>query len=132
MLSSVGLPLLNGFVGEFLILSGAFQARQVYGILAASGVIWSACYLLWMYQRLFYGQVTNPANKSLTDIDARERVSLWPLAVAALVMGVAPNLWLRFIDPSVSYSLQQYSSGLTAFAPAATHLTQAFMQVIGR
>ena len=132
MLSSVGLPLLNGFVGEFLILSGAFQARQIYGILAATGVIWSACYLLWMYQRVFYGQITNPANKNLTDMDARERVSMWPLAIAALVMGVAPNLWLHFIDPSVSYSLKQFSSGFQAAAPAATHATQALMQVIGR
>ena len=57
MLSSVGLPLLNGFVGEFLVLSGAFQAQAVYGILGATGVIWSACYLLWMYQRVFYGKV---------------------------------------------------------------------------
>ncbi len=64
MLSSVGLPLLNGFVGEFLVLSGAFQAKQIYGILAATGVIWSACYLLWMYQRVFYGDVTNPANSA--------------------------------------------------------------------
>ena len=53
VLASVGLPLLNGFVGEFLVLSGAFQARAVYGISAATGVIWSACYLLWMYQRVF-------------------------------------------------------------------------------
>ena len=65
-------------------------------------------------------------------MDARERVSMWPLAIAALVMGVAPNLWLRFIDPSVSFSLKQFSSGFEAAAPAATHVTQALMQVIGR
>ncbi len=82
MLSSVGLPLLNGFIGEFLVLSGAFQAKQIYGILAATGVIWSACYLLWMYQRVFYGKVTNDENSALPDLDARERVALWPLAVA--------------------------------------------------
>lgn len=132
MLSSVGLPLLNGFVGEFLILSGAFQARQIYGILAATGVIWSACYLFWMYQRVFYGQVTNPVNKNLTDMDARERISMWPLALVALAMGVAPNLWLHFIDPSVSFSLKQFSSGFQAGAPTTTHVTQALMQVIGR
>jgi NADH-quinone oxidoreductase subunit M len=132
MLSSVGLPLLNGFVGEFLILSGAFQARQIYGILAATGVIWSACYLFWMYQRVFYGQVTHPVNNNLQDMDARERVSMWPLAIAALVMGVAPNLWLHSIDPSVSLFLQQFSSGFQAAAPAANHITQALMQVIGR
>src|SRR5205823_7805539 len=56
-LSSIGLPLMNGFVGEFLVLSGSFQAKAIYGVLAASGVIWSACYMLWMYQRVFYGVV---------------------------------------------------------------------------
>jgi len=132
MLSSVGLPMLNGFVGEFLILSGAFQARQVYGILGATGVIWSACYLLWMYQRVFYGQITNPANKSLSDMDARERVSMWPLAIAALVMGVAPNLWLHSIDPSVSYVLTQFTNGLRAAVPATSQMTHALLQVIGR
>jgi len=132
MLSSVGLPLLNGFVGEFMILNGAFQARQLYGILAATGVIWAACYLLWMYQRVFQGQITNPANKNLADLDARERISLWPLALAALVMGVVPDLWLRYISPSVSDALKHFSSGLQASAPAATHATHALMQVIGR
>jgi NADH-quinone oxidoreductase subunit M len=116
MLSSVGLPLLNGFIGEFLILSGAFQAKQLYGILAATGVIWSACYLLWMYQRVFYGEVTVAANKSLPDLDARERVSLWPVAIAALVMGVAPMLWLHSIGPSVADALKQFSIGTQAHA----------------
>jgi NADH-quinone oxidoreductase subunit M len=132
MLSSVGLPLLNGFVGEFMILNGAFQARQVYGIVAATGVIWAACYLLWMYQRVFQGAITNPANKNLQDLDARERISLWPLAIAALVMGVAPDLWLRFISPSVSLTIQHLSGGLQASAPAATHAAHALLQVIGR
>ena len=132
MLSSIGLPLLNGFVGEFLILSGAFQARQVYGIVAATGVIWSACYLLWMYQRVFYGQITHPVNQSLSDMDARERVSMWPLAIAALVMGVAPNLWLHSIDPSVAYALTLFNNGFRAAAPAASQITHALMQVIGR
>src|ERR1700687_1965593 len=58
MLASVGLPLLNGFIGEFLVLTGAFQARALYGVFGATGVIWSACYLLWMYQRVFFGKVT--------------------------------------------------------------------------
>jgi NADH-quinone oxidoreductase subunit M len=110
MLSSVGLPLLNGFIGEFMILSGAFQAKQLYGILAATGVIWSACYLFWMYQRMFQGEVTNPANAALPDLDGREQVSLWPLAIAALVMGVAPMLWLHSISPSVTEALKQFSA----------------------
>ncbi|MFZ3212554.1 MAG: NADH-quinone oxidoreductase subunit M [Terriglobales bacterium] len=101
MLSSMGLPLLNGFVGEFLVLSGAFQAKAVYGILAATGVIWSACYLLWMYQRVFFGKVKKDVNVTLPDISARERIALWPTALAALAMGVAPLLWLNAIEPAV-------------------------------
>jgi NADH-quinone oxidoreductase subunit M len=100
-LASIGLPLLNGFVGEFLILLGAFQAKAIYGVFAATGVIWSAAYMLWMYQRVFQGQVTNEANAGLADVSGRERLALWPLAVAALVMGVAPVLWLNAIDPAV-------------------------------
>jgi len=101
MLSSMGLPLLNGFVGEFLVLSGAFQAKAAYGILAATGVIWSACYLLWMYQRVFFGKVNKDVNAALPDIGARERIALWPTALVALAMGVAPLVWLNAIGPAV-------------------------------
>jgi NADH-quinone oxidoreductase subunit M len=105
VLASVGLPLLNGFIGEFLVLSGAFQARAVYGVLAATGVIWSAGYLLWMYQRVFYGKVTRPVNESLHDLFGFEKAAVWPCAVVALVMGVAPILWLGAIDPAVQAAL---------------------------
>jgi len=118
VLASLGLPLLNGFIGEFLVLSGAFRDRAVYGILGATGVIWSACYLLWMYQRVFFGKVTHPVNLSLPDLSGRERVALWPTAVVALVMGVAPLLWLNAIDPAVQ----------TALAPFA----QLASKVVGR
>jgi NADH-quinone oxidoreductase subunit M len=102
VLSSVGLPLLNGFVGEFLVLSGAFQAKMIYGILGASGVIWGACYLLWMYQKVFYGPIHHDENKTLPDIDGREQISLWPVAVLALVMGVVSPYWMKTIDPAVA------------------------------
>jgi len=101
VLASVGLPLLNGFIGEFLVLSGAFQAKMWWGVVGATGVIWSACYLLWMYQRVFFGTVKHAQNNSLPDVDLRERVALWPPAIMALVMGVAPLLWLHAIDPAV-------------------------------
>ncbi|MGA7078286.1 MAG: NADH-quinone oxidoreductase subunit M [Terriglobales bacterium] len=119
VLASVGLPLMNGFIGEFLVLSGAFQARPIYGILAATGVIWSACYLLWMYQRVFFGKVTHDVNNTLLDLNLREKTALAPIAIAALVMGVAPLVWLNAIDPAV----QRY-----ALAP----LAQLASKVVGR
>jgi NADH-quinone oxidoreductase subunit M len=109
VLASVGLPLLNGFIGEFLVLSGAFQARPIYGILGATGIIWSACYLLWMFQRVFYGKVTHPVNNSLPDLFAFEKAAVWPCAIAALVMGVAPILWLAAIDPAVQAALMPFA-----------------------
>jgi NADH-quinone oxidoreductase subunit M len=105
VLASLGLPLLNGFIGEFLVLSGAFHDRAVYGILGATGVIWSACYLLWMYQRVFYGKVTHPINNSMADMIGVEKAAIWPCAVASLIMGVAPILWLGAIDPAVHSAL---------------------------
>ena len=109
VLASVGLPLLNGFIGEFLVLSGAFQDRAIYGILGATGIIWSAGYLLWMYQRVFYGKITHPVNETLPDLDTRERIALLPAAAAALVMGVAPLLWLNAIDPAVQTALAPFA-----------------------
>ena len=100
VLASVGLPLLNGFIGEFLVLSGAFQAKMWWGVVGATGVIWSACYLLWMYQRVFFGIVKHEENSSLPDLNLRERAALWPAAIMALAMGVAPLLWLNAIDPA--------------------------------
>ncbi len=108
VLASVGLPMLNGFVGEFLVLSGTFQDRPIYGILAATGVIWSAAYLLWMYQRVFFGKVTHAVNNSFADLLAFEKAAVWPCAAAALVMGVAPNLWLNAINPAVQSALAPF------------------------
>jgi NADH-quinone oxidoreductase subunit M len=106
-LASIGLPLLNGFVGEFMVLSGAFLAKPVWGIVAATGVIWSACYMLWMYQRVFYGEIKHDANRQLRDLNGRERGILIPFAAAAIIMGVAPLLWTRAIDPAVQNILAQ-------------------------
>ena len=82
---------------------------RIYGILAATGVIWSAVYLLWMYQRVFYGKVTHAVNNSLSDLSGFEKWAVWPCAAAALVMGIAPILWLGAIDPAVHAALTPFA-----------------------
>jgi NADH-quinone oxidoreductase subunit M len=105
LLSSVGLPLMNGFVGEFLVLSGSSQANIWYGVFATTGVIWSAGYLLWVYQRTFYGEPNGEINANMRDMNMREGVAIWPLAVLALIMGVASPLWMKAIDPATTATL---------------------------
>jgi NADH-quinone oxidoreductase subunit M len=88
VLSSLGLPMLNGFVGEFLILLGTYQVRWSWAAWAATGVILSACYLLWSYQKVFYGDITVEKNRTLPDLSARERAILVTMAVITLWMGI--------------------------------------------
>jgi NADH-quinone oxidoreductase subunit M len=112
VLSSVGLPLLNGFVGEFLILLGAAQARFVYAVIAATGVILSACYLLWMYQRVFLGEVVHEENSRLADLSLREKWVLLPIAAMALWMGVAPPHFLKPMAASTAKVLRDLGAGV--------------------
>ncbi len=102
MFSSIGLPGLNGFVGEFLILVGAFRANVWYAALAASGVVLSAVYLLWMYQRVMNGPIVHDANKTLTDLSAREIILLGALVVFIIWIGVYPHTFLDPIQASVA------------------------------
>ncbi len=101
MFSSVGLPGLNGFVGEFLVLVGAFRANVWYAVLAASGVVLSAIYLLWMYQRVMLGPISNQANKTLSDLSVREIVLLVALVIFIIWIGVYPRTFLDPIQASV-------------------------------
>ena len=94
-LSSIGLPGLNGFVGEFLILLGAFKVNKMYAILSATGVIFAACYMLWMFQRVMFGEVTNEKNKDLKDLSCREIALFIPLLLFIVWIGVYPNTFLN-------------------------------------
>jgi NADH-quinone oxidoreductase subunit M len=99
-LSSLAVPGLNGFVGEFLILMGSWSLSHPMVALAATGVILASGYILWMVQRVLYGEVTNPKNRALPDLSARELAVVVPLVVLAIVMGVASPLFTRLIEPS--------------------------------
>jgi NADH-quinone oxidoreductase subunit M len=96
-LASMGLPLLNGFVGEFMILQGAFAANRVWAYWAVSGVVLGAAYLLWLYQRVFWGKVTHEENQKLQDLNARELVTLVPLVALCFWIGVYPKPFLDFL-----------------------------------
>jgi NADH-quinone oxidoreductase subunit M len=101
MLSSVGLPGLNGFIGEFLILSGTFQTHPTAAVLAATGVILAAIYLLWLIQKVFYGPMTNEENRHVPEIAWNEIAALVPLIVLMVWIGVHPNTFLKRMSPSV-------------------------------
>jgi len=113
-LSSIGLPGLNGFIGEFLILLGAFKSPVLnswwYTVFAASGVIFAAVYLLWMYQRVVFGEVKNPKMKELTDMTPREIFIFAAMAVFIVWIGIYPNTFLKVSDKSTAKLILQVNT----------------------
>ena len=110
-LSSIGLPGLNGFVGEFLTILGGFRWRPELAVVATSGVILSAVYMLWMFQRVNYGEVTNPKNAALPDLSPREWATLGPAVAMAVVMGVFPTIFLAPSEPAVRAVVERIVGG---------------------
>ena len=102
---------MNNFIGEFLTLRGAFEANVVWGALATLGIILGAAYMLWLYQRVFFGQVTNPANESLPDLDAREFWQFAPLIALIFLIGIYPSPILSYINPQTETVVAQVSPG---------------------
>ncbi|HUO26653.1 MAG TPA: NADH-quinone oxidoreductase subunit M [Candidatus Aquilonibacter sp.] len=119
-LSSMGLPLLNGFVGEFTILQGTFMQKEIAGhsgffwtAWAVPGVILAASYLLWLYQRVFFGTVTNPKNEKLHDLTPREIATFAPLLILALWIGLYPKPFFQILEQPVNHlvaTMQQDST----------------------
>jgi NADH-quinone oxidoreductase subunit M len=107
MFSSIGLPGLNGFVGEFLILLGAFETQRVFAVLAALGVILGAVYMLWLYQRMIFGDITHEANRRLTDLSGREMALLVPIVVLIFWIGIYPGTFLRQTDAASAHLFEQ-------------------------
>jgi NADH-quinone oxidoreductase subunit M len=113
-LSSLGLPGLNGFIGEFLILLGAFRAYPWVAGIAATGVILAAVYLLWMYERVMFGPVTNEKNRGLRDLSPREFWTLAPVILLILWIGVFPNPFLRRLDTSTAELMARVNAKMVA------------------
>ena len=101
-MSSIGLPTLNGFIGEFLILQGVFVANKIWAAIAASGVVLGAAYMLYLYQRTMFGKVENPKNEGLADLSGREFVTFAPLIILAVWIGLYPKPFLDRINTSVN------------------------------
>ena len=106
-LSSMGLPLLNGFVGEFTILQAAYMANWVWAAWAVPGVVLAAAYLLWLYQRVFFGKVENPKNEKLLDLSPRELATFLPLVAVALWIGLYPKPFFQILDQPVTALVEQ-------------------------
>jgi NADH-quinone oxidoreductase subunit M len=118
--SSIGLPGLNGFVGEFLILVGAFQVDRPAAVLATSGIIFAAVYLLWMYQRVIFGEVTHEENRRLPDLSLREWVILVPVLVFIVWIGVYPVAFTAKTEASVQALISQVQTKAAATAAMAS------------
>ena len=118
--ASVGLPGLNGFIGEFLILLGSFERSPVLTIFAASGVILGAIYMLWMFQRVMFGPLTNEKNKALADLTTRELVYLAPILVLIVLMGVYPQPFLEVMQPSVERIVLRLAEATPSIPPTAS------------
>jgi NADH-quinone oxidoreductase subunit M len=122
-MSSMGLPLLNGFVGEFTILNGAYLRNPWFAFWALWGVVLGAAYLLWLYQRVFFGELSNPANQALPDMNAREQWTLIPLVVCALWIGLYPQPFFDVIAKPVDgivAAVEGASAPGSAAAPVAS------------
>jgi NADH-quinone oxidoreductase subunit M len=113
-MSSIGLPLLNGFIGEFTILLGAFQRTWVWGAWASLGIVLGAAYMLWLFQRLMFGQVTNPKNKILKDLNWREFATLFPLVIMAFWIGLYPKPFFKIIEKPVNKIVERIQPGFFA------------------
>ncbi len=109
-LASIGLPGMNGFIGEFLIILGGFAAKKIAGVLAATGIIIGAGYMLWLYQRMFFVKVS-PKVEGLKDVNFREIVTLLPMVALIFWIGVYPNAFLGFMHASVQNLLERVSMG---------------------
>jgi NADH-quinone oxidoreductase subunit M len=114
-LSSIGLPGLNGFIGEILVLQGVYVVNTLWAAAAASGIVLGAAYMLWLYQRTMFGRIDNPANAAMQDLNAREVLTLLPLVLLAIWIGIHPAPVVRRLESSVGRVATRVNS---AYGPA--------------
>jgi len=128
-MSSIGLPMLNGFIGELFILAGVFTANKMWAAFAASGVVLGAAYMLYLYQRTMFGKIENPKNEHLLDLNHREFATFAPLLVLAVWMGIYPAPFVRRLESSVNRIVlrvnSQYASACGGGVPTAAAIADS-------
>jgi NADH-quinone oxidoreductase subunit M len=117
MLSSIGLPLLNGFIGEFTILQGAFEVSWRWAAWAVVGIVLGAAYMLWLYQRTMFGTCDNPKNQVLKDLNFREIMTLVPLVLWAFWIGLYPKPYFEVLDAPVQAIVERVNPGFFKAPP---------------
>ncbi|MDH3402999.1 MAG: NADH-quinone oxidoreductase subunit M [Acidobacteriota bacterium] len=113
-MASIGLPTLNGFVGEFTILVGAFNRTWWWALVGAVGIVLGAAYMLWMFQRVFFGPLTNPENENLEDLDRRELLYLMPLVILCFWIGLYPKPFFAVLEKPVDYIVRKVDADYAA------------------
>ena len=106
-LAAIGLPGMNAFVGEFLIISGAFKANMIIAAFSILGIVLGACYMIWLYYRVALNEINTTTHSSLVDLDLREIASLTPLVLLVLIIGLQPNILLSYMHVSVEHLVEQ-------------------------
>jgi NADH-quinone oxidoreductase subunit M len=124
MLASIGLPGLNGFVSEFLVLAGTFLTHRWWAVAATAGVVFAALYLLWAYQQVFHGKVS-PAAATTRDLNWAERLVIAPLIVLIVVLGIYPKPVLDRITPSVNRLVTRVEVATHTHQPAVARTATA-------
>ena len=125
-LSSIGLPGMNGFVGEFLILLGVFQNSGIWAACATSGIILAACYILWMFQRVMFQKLDNPKNENLPDMNTRELITIIPLIVLVFWIGLYPKPFMKTFDGTVEHLLVKVNpDNFRPVKPGSSHSEHA-------
>jgi NADH-quinone oxidoreductase subunit M len=126
--ASIGLPGMNGFISEFLIIFGAFKAKMVYGVLAATGIILGAGYMLWLYQRIFFEKADtgkwSSGDHTVWDLDMREMITLVPLIILIFWVGIYPEVFLSYMHSSVAHLLENMNQ--TGYAGGDQTLAKLF------
>ena len=116
-LAAIGLPGTTGFIGEFLILIGAFKDNFLVAVIASLGVILGAAYMLWLYRRVVFGELVNNNLLKLKDLDNSEKLILWSLAIPILFFGFYPELLNNTIEISVNDLIENYNFNINMYTP---------------